>query len=179
MNNVKVFKVFKQVSVALVLGLFISCGGDSEPINQADKPAKEKPRPAGPQFKKEGELYLVKAAGDTIRKIDIVIADIESERTIGLMHRRSMPDTQGMLFIFDREEPRSFWMRNTLIGLDILYIKEDGTIESIAKYCVPKLEKSLPSKGPALYVLEVIEGFCDIHGIAEGDRIDFKRTDGK
>ena len=68
-------------------------------------------RPAGPQFKKEGELYLLKAAGDTIRKIDIEIADIESERTIGLMHRRTMPDTQGMLFIFDREEPRSFWMR--------------------------------------------------------------------
>ncbi len=136
-------------------------------------------RATGPQFKKEGELYLVKAAGDTIRKIDIEIADIESERTIGLMHRRSMPDTQGMLFIFEREEPRSFWMRNTLIGLDILYIKQDGTIESIAKYCVPKSEKSIPSRGPALYVLELIEGFCDIHGVEVGDKVDFKRTDGK
>lgn len=134
---------------------------------------------AGPQFKKEGELYLLKAAGDTIRKIDIEIADIESERTIGLMHRRSMPDTQGMLFIFDREEPRSFWMRNTLIGLDILYIKQDGTIESIAKYTVPKSERSIPSRGPALYVLELIEGFCDIYGVEVGDKIDFKRTDGK
>ena len=172
----------KYIFLALVVAGLASCETDSgtstKRTNKKDA-GKSEVRSSGPQFKKEGELYLVKAAGDTIRKIDIEIADIESERTIGLMHRRSMPDTQGMLFIFDREEPRSFWMRNTLIGLDILYIKEDGTIESIAKYCVPKLEKSVPSKGPALYVLEVIEGFCDIHGIAEGDRIDFKRTDGK
>ena len=159
-----------------------ACNLDPEGINLVVGPpgsGKTVVRPAGPQFKKEGELYLVKAAGDTVRKIDIEIADIESERTIGLMHRRSMPETQGMLFIFDREEPRSFWMRNTLIGLDILYIKQDGTIESIAKYCVPKSEKSIPSRGPALYVLELIEGFCDIHGVEVGDRIDYKRTDGK
>lgn len=170
----------KYLAILISVALFVGCGGDSEPKKSKDKATgKTKVRPAGPQFKKEGELFLVKAAGDTIRKIDIEIADIESERTIGLMHRRSMPDTQGMLFIFDREEPRSFWMRNTLMGLDIIYIKADGTIESIAKYCVPKLEKSVPSKGPALYVLEVIEGFCDIHGVEEGDKIDFKRTDGK
>ena len=158
-----------------------SCETDtkSKPKSDRKEAGKTKVRPTGPQFKKEGELYLVKATGDTIRKIDIEIADIESERTIGLMHRWSMPDTQGMLFIFEREEPRSFWMHNTLMGLDILYIREDGTIESIAKYCVPKSDKSIPSKGPAKYVLELIEGFCDIHGVQVGDQIDFKRTDGK
>ena len=170
----------KALALLIAIGLFVACGGDA--VSEKDTKGSSNKitvRPTGPQFKKEGELYLIKPAGDTIRKIDIEIADIESERTIGLMHRRSMPDTQGMLFIFEREEPRSFWMRNTLIGLDILYIKEDGTIESIAKYCVPKLEKSVPSKGPALYVLELIEGFCDIHGVEEGDIIDFKRTDAK
>ncbi len=170
----------------LLLTILIAAvaGCDSESGTSTSGPDKEaagrsEVRPTGPQFKKEGELYLVKPAGDTIRKIDIEIADIESERTIGLMHRWSMPDTQGMLFIFEEEEPRSFWMHNTLMGLDILYVKQDGTIESIAKYCVPKSDKSIPSKGPALYVLELIEGFCDIHGVEVGDRIDFKRTDGK
>ncbi|MBP9152487.1 MAG: DUF192 domain-containing protein [Flavobacteriales bacterium] len=164
-----------------LLTLFASCDSDTSNTPKTDKKdaGKSEVRPSGPQFKKEGELYLVNAAGDTIRKIDIEIADIESERTIGLMHRRAMPDTQGMLFIFDEEEPRSFWMHNTLIGLDILYIKQNGEIESIAKYCVPKSDKSIPSKGPATYVLELIEGFCDIHGVAVGDKIDFKRTDGK
>ena len=167
------------IPLTLMIAAFTGC--DSETASRT-KPSKEgagksEVRASGSQFKKEGELYLVRPTGDTIRKIDIEIADIESERTIGMMHRRSMPDTQGMLFIFESEEPRSFWMRNTLMGLDILYIKADGEIESIAKYCVPKLEKSVPSKGPALYVLEVEEGFCDIHGVEEGDRIDFNRTD--
>jgi uncharacterized membrane protein (UPF0127 family) len=163
----------------LVVAVIVGCegGSESQPSNKSD--GRSTVRQAGPQFKKEGELWLIKATGDTIRNIEIEIADVESERTIGLMHRRSMPDTQGMLFIFEREEPRSFWMRNTLIGLDILYIKADGEIESIAKYCVPKSEKSIPSRGPALYVLELIEGFCDIHGVAVGDRIEFVRTDGK
>jgi len=172
----------KYLFIALIIIGFASCETDSSsPTTGVDKKnaGKSEVRPTGPQFRKEGELYLVKAVGDTIRKIDIEIADIESERTIGLMHRWSMPDTQGMLFIFEAEEPRSFWMHNTLMGLDILYIKEDGTIESIAKYCVPKSDKSIPSKGPALYVLELIEGFCDIHGVEAGDKIDFKRTDGK
>lgn len=171
MNKIKYFVPF------LLIAFLGACDSGT---NTSNKPAtSSEPRPTGPRFKKEGELFLIKATGDTIRKIDIEIADIESERTIGLMHRRSMPDTQGMLFIFEQEEPRSFWMHNTLMGLDILYIKADGEIESIAKYCVPKSDKSIPSKGPALYVLELFEGFCDIHGVSVGDRIDFKRTDGK
>lgn len=139
----------------------------------------DRPRPLGPQFQKEGILHFISASGDTLRTIDIEIADTESERTIGLMHRRSMPDTQGMLFIFDEEEQRSFWMRNTLIGLDILYIRANGEIESMAKYTVPLNERSIPSKGPALYVLEVIEGFCDRYSIEEGGKVAFERTDGK
>jgi uncharacterized protein len=167
----------KYLVPCLLIAFLVAC--DSE-TNTSDTPAtSSETRPTGPRFKKEGELFLVKATGDTIRKIDIEIADIESERTIGLMHRRSMPDTQGMLFIFEEEEPRSFWMHNTLMGLDILYVKADGEIESIAKYCVPKSDKSIPSKGPALYVLELFEGFCDIHGVSVGDRIEFNRTDGK
>lgn len=137
----------------------------------------ERPRPTGPQFQKEGILHFISAEGDTLRTIEIEIADTESERTIGMMHRRSMPDTQGMLFIFEEEERRSFWMRNTLIGLDILYIRANGEIESIAKYAVPLDERSIPSKGPALYVLEVFEGFCDRHGVKEGGRVAFERTD--
>lgn len=170
----------KYIVLALVVTALTSCETDTKTAPSDKKNAgKSEVRPTGPQFKKEGELYLLKATGDTIRKIDIEIADIESERTIGLMHRWSMPDTQGMLFIFEVEEPRSFWMHNTLMGLDILYIRENGTIESIAKYCVPKSDKSIPSKGPALYVLELKEGFCDIFGVEVGDKVDFKRTDGK
>jgi hypothetical protein len=170
----------KYCVLVIVLAAFIGCDNGSDREKPDAKPGnRTEVRPSGPQFKKEGELYLLKANGDTIRKIDIEIADIESERTIGLMHRWSMRDTEGMLFIFEKEEPRSFWMHNTLMGLDILYIRADGEIESIAKYCVPKSDRSIPSKGPALYVLELIEGFCDIYEVEVGDRIEFKRTDGE
>ncbi len=172
---------FFLLSFFFFLSVFTGCDSDTTTTSKTSKETagKAEVRASSPQFKKEGDLYLVKSAGDTIRRIDIEIADMESERTIGMMHRRNMPDTQGMLFIFEQEKPRSFWMRNTLIGLDILYIRADGEIESIAKYCIPKYDKSIPSRGPALYVLEVIEGCCDIHGVEVGDRIDFKRTDGK
>jgi len=180
-TTIVILSKVKCLFLLLFIVVWSSCDTETNTTSKTDREnaGKSELRPSGPQFKKEGELHLIKATGDTIRKIDIEIADIESERTIGLMHRRSMPDTQGMLFIFEREEQRSFWMRNTLMGLDILYIKEDGTIESIAKYCVPKSEKSIPSRGPALYVLELIEGFCDIHGVETGDRVDFTRTAGK
>lgn len=173
-------RILTFISISLLL-ILNGCGSDTGAPSSTDRKdaGKSEVRPTGPQFKKEGELWLTKAEGDTIRQLDIEIADIESERTIGLMHRWSMPDTQGMLFIFEEEEQRSFWMHNTLMGLDIIYIKADGTIESIAKYCVPKSDKSIPSKGPAKYVLEVQEGFSDIFGLVVGDKVSFKRTDGK
>lgn len=159
----------RALSLLVVLGLigFTSCDQST-----SDKqPTETRKTTSGPTFKKEGILHLVKASGDTIRTIDIEIAHKEHERTQGLMHRRSMKDTQGMLFIFDDESIRSFWMKNTLMGLDILYIKENGEIESIAKYVIPKSERSIPSKGPAKYVLEVIEGFCDLYQVEVGDRV--------
>lgn len=153
----------------LVLGMigFISCDRSTS----EKKPTSKKKTNTGPQFKKEGVLHFLKASGDTIRTIDLEIAHKEHERTQGLMHRRGMKDTQGMLFIFDDESMRSFWMKNTLMGLDIMYIKANGEIESIAKYVIPKSERSIPSKGPAMYVLEVVEGFCDMYEVEVGDRI--------
>ena len=157
----------------VIFGL-ASCSGPEEPKT---KTKQRKNSAAGPPFKKEGELHFVKAGGDTIRTIDIEIAAQEYERTRGLMHRRTMKDTQGMLFIFEDESMRSFWMKNTLMGLDILYIKADGEIESIAKYVIPKSERSIPSKGPAKYVLEVVEGFCDLYQVEVGDRIVWEGED--
>lgn len=169
--------ISRLAQIAIVASLCVAAmtGCDSSP---SEKPiAADQKRSLGPQFVKEGVLSIIGVAGDTIRTIDIEIADTESERTIGLMHRRSMPDTQGMLFIFDEEEQRSFWMRNTLIGLDIIYIRANGEIESIAKYTVPMSERSVPSKGPATYVLEVIEGFCDRYNVKEGDKIAFSKAE--
>lgn len=134
-------------------------------------------KPVEYPFVKEGELSFWQATGETeLAKIDIELAKTEQERTQGLMFRRSMPDSIGMLFIFDREMPQSFWMKNTYIPLDILYINSQHQIVSIYRNTVPLSEESLPSAAPALYVLEVIGGFCTEHGINEGDYITFQES---
>ncbi|HRI84715.1 MAG TPA: DUF192 domain-containing protein [Ignavibacteria bacterium] len=130
-----------------------------------------------PQFKKEGELEFISADGknSVIKKIDIELALDDSERTQGLMYRKSMDDEKGMLFIFDREEMQSFWMKNTIIPLDIMYVNSDFKIVKIFKNTVPFSEISLPSDRPAIYVVEVAGGFSDRYKIKEGDKIKFEK----
>ena len=87
-----------------------------------------------------------------------------------------MNNSQAMLFIFDVEEPQAFWMKNTIIPLDIIYVNSNKEIVSIAANTEPYSEKSLPSGRPAIYVVEVNGGFCDQYGIAAGSKISFTRN---
>ncbi|RPD42180.1 DUF192 domain-containing protein [Chitinophaga barathri] len=134
------------------------------------------PAPDGPVFKKEGQLsFIGKEKGDTIKTIDIEIAETDEERAKGLMDRKSMEDTQGMLFIFSAPEEQSFWMKNTYISLDIMYVNEKFEIVSIQKYATPLSEESLPSYKKAQYVVETNAGFADKYKIAFGDKIAYTK----
>lgn len=84
-----------------------------------------------------------------------------------------MASNHGMLFIFPDMDYRSFYMKNTKIPLDIIYVSKDKTIVSIQKNAKPMDETSLPSEGPAKYVLEVNAGLSDKWGLEQGDKIDF------
>ena len=127
-------------------------------------------------FKKEGKLTLKKYETDSIIKtIDIEIADDEYTTQTGLMYRTSLETDQGMLFIFPGSQMRSFYMKNTKIPLDIIYIDEDYSIVSFQKNAKPYDETSLPSEAPAKYVLEINAGLSDEWQLAAGDKIDFKR----
>jgi uncharacterized membrane protein (UPF0127 family) len=123
------------------------------------------------KFKKEGELTFVDSVENPIIKIDIEIADNDYERQLGLMNRQSMEEMQGMLFIFPQQEYQSFWMRNTLFSLDMLFINSNKEIVTIHKNTTPLSEQSYPSTAPAIYVLEVNAGFCDRHNIKLGDKV--------
>jgi len=122
-------------------------------------------------FKKEGELTFADSLGNAKIKIDLEIADNEYERQLGLMNRKSMGENQGMLFIFPYEKMQSFWMRNTLIPLDIIFINKDKEIITIHKNTKTLSTQSYPSTEPALYVVEVVGGFTDRHNIIVGDKI--------
>jgi uncharacterized membrane protein (UPF0127 family) len=128
-----------------------------------------------PKFQKEGELYFQSAAGGkAISKIDIEKAESEVERQMGLMFRKSMPEDQGMLFLFEASEPQAFWMRNTYIPLDIIFVDENGVINTIHENAKTLNDTSLPSSAPSKYVVEVNGGYAQRHGIKVGDKISWQ-----
>ena len=116
----------------------------------------------------ERETLIVNAQGGA-HTFQVEIADDPAERARGLMFRREMAEDAGMLFDFRADAPASFWMRNTFISLDMLFIEADGTIESIAKRTTPLSERSVRSQGPVRFVLEINGGLSDALGIAPGD----------
>lgn len=115
------------------------------------------------------EVTVMSATG--AHSFTVEIADDAAERTRGLMFRREMADDAGMLFLFDEAAPRSFWMSNTYISLDIIYIGEDGRIVNIAERTTPFSERSIPSLGPAIAVLEVNGGISERLQFAAGDEV--------
>jgi hypothetical protein len=126
------------------------------------------------KFIKESKLiFLKKITKKKIVEIDIEIAYTPYERATGLMYRRSMPDTAGMLFIYEQSKPRFFWMANTYIPLDIIYVNENMQIVTIQKNTKPLSDKPIPSYKNSMYVVEVNAGFCDKYGINIGDYINF------
>jgi len=107
----------------------------------------------------------------------VEIADTTEKQALGLMFRDSMPDDQGMLFIFPNEAPRSFWMKNTRIPLDIMYFDKELKMVSISANTPPcKVSRcpSYPSKGPAMYVFELNAGAAKKLGVGEGDKLTLK-----
>jgi len=128
-------------------------------------------------FTKEGEIYLIKSSGDTIQKLDVEFAESDYEHQTGLMYRETMKENQGMLFIYNSERVRNFYMKNTYIPLDIIYYEADSTLVSIQKNTTPRDETSLPSEGPAQYILEVNGGLSDEWGLEKDDKMSFLRTD--
>ena len=128
-------------------------------------------------FTKEGELYLIKASGDTIQKLDIEFAESDYEHQTGLMYRESMEDHQGMLFLYETERVRSFYMKNTHIPLDIIYYEADSTLVSIQKNATPRDETPLPSEGAAQFILEINGGLSDDWGLEQDDKMSYIRTD--
>ena len=126
-----------------------------------------------PQFTKEGTLVFLNAEKDTIKLVDIEIADNEQEREQGMMYRTSMSYDRAMLFIMQYEREQSFWMHNTKMSLDIIYVNGDMEIVTIYKHTQPYSESPIPSFKRAKYVVETTAGFCDKFRIAEGDYIEF------
>ena len=114
-------------------------------------------------------MKLHTARGEQV--VSVEITETPEEKTRGLMFRTRLPDNEGMLFAYDPPREITMWMRNTYIPLDMLFIRADGTIDSIGERTTPLSEKSVPSKGPVRFVLEINGGLSDRLGIEAGDRV--------
>lgn len=127
-------------------------------------------------FTKEGVLTILKQETDSVlTHLDIEIAESEYETQTGLMYRESMEDNQGMLFIFPDVAMHSFYMKNTQIALDIIYIDESLKIASFQRDAQPYNETGLSSKVPVKYVLEINAGLSERLGLDIGDAISFTK----
>ncbi len=100
------------------------------------------------------------------------LARTAEERQQGLMKRKSLPSEEGMLFVFDREQKMSFWMKDTTIPLSIAYISKSGEIKEIHDMN-PLDQRPVSSRHSVLYALEVNQGFFEEKGISPGDRVQF------
>lgn len=160
-------KSFIALTLSSLLLLILSCKEEAKGIVA----------PIKIEFKKEGTLQLYKSGTDSIiSTFDIELAEDEYETQTGLMHRGSMQNNQAMLFMFPDVKTRSFYMKNTLISLDIIYLNESQKVVSIQKNAKPMDETSLPSIVPAKYVLEINGGLSETLNIVLGDSISFTKN---
>ncbi len=155
---------------ALGMGIaFVSFNGPSPHAQEANQAG---PPPQHDQLILE-KLTIQNHKGRKFR-FEIEVARSPSEQAYGLMNRKSLPIDNGMLFIFPSEDERSFWMKNTLIPLDIIFIKADGTIHSIHESAIPHDLTPVLSKGPVMAALELNGGRTADLGIKAGDKVFYK-----
>jgi uncharacterized membrane protein (UPF0127 family) len=144
----QVMRQFPWIAL-IVIGLFVAAG----PARSADP-------------------HTLEIASKTgVHAFSVEIAQNDAERAKGLMYRKELPEGQGMLFDFQHEQEVGFWMENTYIPLDMIFIRADGRILRIAENTEPLSTRIIPSGGPVRGVLEVIAGTARKLGIAAGDRV--------
>lgn len=157
----------RQYIIAATLLILAGCSSDDSQV--IDTPEIE--------FRADGLLEVLRPDGSILTTIVIEIAEGDSARARGLMQRTSLPARGGMLFLDDEEKIQTFWMRNTPLPLDLIFVDADSNIVSISKRARPFTEQTISSTDVALYVLEVNGGFSDRYGIDESMRIRWRLKD--
>lgn len=145
------------------------CEPEPEPVPVAESPAIP--------FRIDGQLSFVRD-GDTLRTIDIEVADTDSARARGLMERQEIPPDTGMLFVFPAAEQQAFYMANTPRSLDIQFYGPDSTLLNVVENTAPYTLDNVLSEGEAQFVIEVPAGYSRRIGLVPGDRITWMRREG-
>ncbi|WP_068089552.1 DUF192 domain-containing protein [Polycladidibacter stylochi] len=119
------------------------------------------------------QLHVTTAEGNSI-SFNCEVAQTPKQLARGLMFRKKLPENNGMLFVFDKADEQLFWMKNTAIPLDIIFIRADKKVHHIAQNTVPYSKKVISSRGAIKYVLEINAGLSKEHSIIVGSQVDWK-----
>jgi uncharacterized membrane protein (UPF0127 family) len=151
---------------ALVLILGTSCGSKDRTNTTIEDPTFQ-----------EGTLTFYRANGDTLKTIDIEIADSGPERQRGLMRQQSLGYDRGMLFIFDEVDEKGMWMKNTPLPLDIVFVAPDSQVINIARRTTPFSEENIEPAAPKKFVIEVRAGFANRFELTDSTRVRWTRAE--
>ncbi|MHB8416647.1 MAG: DUF192 domain-containing protein [Myxococcales bacterium] len=157
----------RAVEVVTFAGLLLGC----QPVAVARPPAAPNGEPTGPQSGlPSGEVVVLSKAGAT--PIAVEVAADERSREVGLMFRTSVPAGRGMLFVFKEATVHTFWMKNTQVPLDMIFIGADRRIAGIVENAAPLTLSGRSVPAPSQYVLEVAGGTAFAHGWRTGDPLE-------
>jgi len=131
--------------------------------------------PKGRSVDYTGSVTFYNTQSDSLTTIEVAVAESEEDRNMGLMDVNDLPEDRGMLFIFEEPQPLSFWMANTPLPLDIIFVDGQKKIVRIHHDTEPFSQKQYSSGTDAQYVVETNGGFCVSHDIQEGGRISFEK----
>jgi hypothetical protein len=155
-------------ATAIAIVFAHACSGSS--------PSAEEQRPAALAPAATAPAVTLETQGGKKLTVTVEIARTPKERAVGLMNRPQMAEDHGMLFVMGSRDQHSFWMKNTLIPLDMLFLEADGTIVGIVESAEPKTLTPRQVDRPSEYVLELVGGYCKKHGVVPGDRVDFAKA---
>jgi uncharacterized membrane protein (UPF0127 family) len=145
---------------SLVIAFGVGCGGGDSHAPNSDTP-----------------VVVLRPSGRPEVRVRVELARTPAERARGLMFREQLEPDAGMLFIYDEEQNLAFWMKNTLIPLDMIFISKDFQVVGIVENAAPQTETSRRIDQPAQFVLEVNAGFAAANGIGPGIEVEFLGID--
>ena len=156
----------------MVMVWAIGCGATSEPVGISSATAEDRP----PATRPDEPRVVLRVPGREPIAVRVEVADTDPLRDRGLMHRRHLAPRTGMLFVFERMEHQSFWMKNTFIPLDIIFIDDSMRVVGVVEDATPLTEDAREVEGDSQFVLEVSAGFARRHAIGPGTVVTFENV---